>query len=42
MFAQSAGVPFAYIAASSPSPDSFAILVRKDAPYQTAADLKGK
>lgn len=42
VFAQAAGVPFAYIAASSPSPDTFAILVRKDSAVRTVPDLKGK
>lgn len=42
VFAQAARVPFAYIAASSPSPDTFAILVRKDSAIQTVPDLKGK
>lgn len=42
VFAQAAGVPFAYLAASSPSPDSFAILVRRDSPAREVADLRGK
>lgn len=42
VFAQAAGVPFLYIAASSPSPDTFAILVRKDSAFQKVSDLKGK
>ncbi|MBN9523876.1 aliphatic sulfonate ABC transporter substrate-binding protein [bacterium] len=42
LFAQAAGVPFVYVAASSPSPESSAVLVPDDSPLRAAADLKGK
>ncbi|MBP3954116.1 aliphatic sulfonate ABC transporter substrate-binding protein [Gemmata sp. G18] len=42
LFAQAAGVPFAYIAASSPSPESSAIVVRNDSALHDPRDLKGK
>ena len=42
IFAQAKGVPFVYIGQSLPSPDSTAILVPKDSPLKTLADLKGK
>lgn len=42
IFAQAAGVPFVYVAASAPSPAGSAILVPIDSPLKTLADLKGK
>jgi len=42
LFAQAAGVPFVYVAASSPSPESSAIVVRDGSPVRAPADLKGK
>jgi len=42
IFAQAKGVPFLYIGQSLASPDSTAILVPKDSPLKTIADLKGK
>jgi sulfonate transport system substrate-binding protein len=40
--AQAAGVPLLYIGSSKASPDSEAILVPKNSPLQSVADLKGK
>ncbi|OWK40147.1 aliphatic sulfonate ABC transporter substrate-binding protein [Fimbriiglobus ruber] len=42
LFAQAAGVPFAYIAASSASPESSAVVVRNDSTILGPRDLKGK
>ncbi len=42
LFAQAAGVPFVYFAASSASPESSAILVRRDSKIQRAEDLRGR
>lgn len=42
IFAQAAGVPFVYAAYEPPAPEGEAILVRKDSPLKTLADLKGK
>jgi sulfonate transport system substrate-binding protein len=42
LFAQAGGVPFVYVAASSPSPESSALVVRADAPIQVVGDLRGK
>src|SRR5262245_60706054 len=42
IFAQAAGVPFVYVAASAPSPEGSAILVRNDSPIRVPADLRGK
>jgi sulfonate transport system substrate-binding protein len=42
VFAQSAGVPFVYVANDSPLAGSAAIVVPQDSPIQTLADLKGK
>lgn len=42
LFAQAAGVPFLYFAASSASPKTSGILVRHDSPIHQAADLKDK
>jgi sulfonate transport system substrate-binding protein len=42
LFAQAAGIPFVYFAASSASPQSSGILVRRDSPIRTAADLRGR
>ncbi|OWK39081.1 aliphatic sulfonate ABC transporter substrate-binding protein [Fimbriiglobus ruber] len=42
LFAQAAGVPFVYIAASSPSPESAAVLVREGSPLRAVSDLRGK
>lgn len=43
VFAQAAGLPVVYVANTPPGePDSRAILVPKDSPVRTLADLKGK
>jgi sulfonate transport system substrate-binding protein len=42
IFAQAAGTPMVYVAATSASPESEAILVKADSPIQKIADLKGK
>lgn len=40
--AQSAGVPFVYVGTSEPKARSSAILVKRNSPIRTLADLKGK
>jgi sulfonate transport system substrate-binding protein len=42
IFAQVAGVPFIYAAYEPPAPQGEAILVPRDSPLKTLADLKGK
>ena len=42
IFAQAAGAPFIYVAHEPPAPKGEAILVPKDSPIKTLADLKGK
>ncbi|MDR3362722.1 MAG: aliphatic sulfonate ABC transporter substrate-binding protein [Desulfovibrio sp.] len=42
LFAQAAGTNFAYFLQEDPSPKAEAIVVRKDSPIKTVADLKGK
>jgi sulfonate transport system substrate-binding protein len=42
IFAQAAGTPFVYIGSQPPYPVGEAILVPKDSPIKTVADLKGK
>jgi sulfonate transport system substrate-binding protein len=42
LFAQAAGAKLAYIAEEAPSPSAQAILVGRDSPIKTPADLKGK
>ena len=42
VFAQAAGVPFVYFGVSMPSPESSGIVVPKDSPLKTLAELKGK
>jgi sulfonate transport system substrate-binding protein len=42
IFAQAAGVPFYYVAYEPPAPNGEAILVPKDSPIKTLAELKGK
>jgi sulfonate transport system substrate-binding protein len=42
VFAQAAGVPFVYVGADRAAPKGEAILVAKDSPIRTVADLKGK
>lgn len=42
LFAQAANIPFVYFAASSPSPESSAILVKRDSRIQRPADLRGR
>jgi sulfonate transport system substrate-binding protein len=42
LFAQADGVPFVYIANEPPAPTRVGIVVRRDSPIQTLADLKGK
>lgn len=42
IFAQAAGAPLLYVAHEPPAPKGEAILVPKDSPIKTVADLKGK
>src|SRR5215468_3587096 len=42
IFAQAANAPFVYVAHEPPAPDGEAILVPKDSPIKTVAELKGK
>ncbi|MDE1150632.1 MAG: sulfonate ABC transporter substrate-binding protein [Azospirillaceae bacterium] len=42
IFAQAAGAPFVYVGVEPPAPKGEAILVPKDSPLKTVADLKGK
>lgn len=42
IFAQAAGAPIRYVAYEPPAPKGEAILVPKDSPLKTVADLKGK
>lgn len=42
VFAQAAGIPFLYVAVEPSAPAGEAILVPKDSPIRTVADLKGK
>ena len=42
IFAQAAGVPFLYVAHEPPAPRGEAILVPKDSPIKTLADLRSK
>ncbi len=42
IFAQAAGAPLAYVAATVPRPASEAVLLPKDSPIQTVAGLKGR
>ncbi len=42
IFAQAAGAPLVYLAHEPPSPQSEGIIVPKDSPIQSVADLKGK
>jgi sulfonate transport system substrate-binding protein len=42
IFAQAAGAPLIYVAHEPPAPRGEAILVQKDSPIKTVADLKGK
>jgi sulfonate transport system substrate-binding protein len=42
IFAQAAGVPLVYAAATQPSPHSVAILIEPGRPIHTVADLRGK
>jgi sulfonate transport system substrate-binding protein len=42
IFAQAAGAPIRYVAFEPPAPKGEAILVPKDSPLKTVADLKGK
>src|ERR1700675_2414508 len=42
IFAQAAGTPFVYLGSQPPYPSGEAILVPKDSPIKTVADLKGK
>ena len=42
IFAQAAGAPLVYVGYEPPAPQAEAILVPKDSPLQTVADLKGK
>lgn len=42
IFAQAAGAPLIYIAHEPPAPRGEAILVQKDSPIKSVADLKGK
>jgi sulfonate transport system substrate-binding protein len=42
VFAQAAGAPLVYVGVEPPSPKGEAILVPKDSPIKTVADLRGK
>ena len=42
IFAQASGVPFVYFGVSAPSPESSGIVVPKNSPLKTLAELKGK
>jgi sulfonate transport system substrate-binding protein len=42
LFAQAAGIPFQIFAASNPSPESTGVVVPKDSPIHSFAELKGK
>ena len=42
IFAQAAGAPLAYVAATLPRPQSEAVLVPRNSPRHAVADLKGK
>jgi sulfonate transport system substrate-binding protein len=42
IFAQAAGVPFVYIAATDESPESAGVVVHKNSPIQNFAELRGK
>ena len=42
LFAQAAGIPFQIFAASNPSPESTGVVVTKDSPIHSFAELKGK
>ncbi len=42
IFAQAAGAPLVYVAHEPPAPEGEAILVPKDSPIKSVADLKGK
>src|SRR5882757_720458 len=42
VFAQAANANFVYVAQETPSPSAQAVIVHRDAPIQTLADLKGK
>jgi sulfonate transport system substrate-binding protein len=42
IFAQAAGIPFVYVANEPPAPKGEAILVPRNSPIKTLADLKGK
>jgi len=42
IFAQAAGAPLAYVAATVPRPQTEAVLVPRESPLKTVADLKGK
>ncbi|WP_284946294.1 aliphatic sulfonate ABC transporter substrate-binding protein [Acidisoma cladoniae] len=42
IFAQAAGVPVVYAAATKPAPKSVAILIGPDSPIKSLADLRGK
>jgi sulfonate transport system substrate-binding protein len=42
VFAQAAGIPFQYIGATSPAPESAGIVVPKVSQIRTVADLRGK
>lgn len=42
IFAQAAGIPFVYIAATDESPESAGVVVRKNAPIQNFGELRGK
>jgi len=42
IFAQAAGAPLVYLAYDPPAPQGEAILIPKDSPFKSVADLKGK
>ncbi|CAO3360119.1 aliphatic sulfonate ABC transporter substrate-binding protein [Azospirillum melinis] len=42
VFAQAAGVPLVYVGYDPPAPNAEALLVRRDSPYRSTADLRGR
>src|SRR5258707_3226456 len=42
IFAQAAGIPFVYIAATDESPESAGVVVRRNSPIQNFGELRGK
>ncbi|KAA0594552.1 aliphatic sulfonates family ABC transporter substrate-binding protein [Azospirillum lipoferum] len=42
VFAQAAGVPLVYVGYDPPAPNAEALLVRRDSPFRSTADLRGR